>query len=105
MSLPIKRLFVNGFPGLYGGAGTELHHQILAWRRMGVEVHLIPSNAGWRREPLLQEMLDLGVTIHEANDWSVVDSGDPVMGFCNGEFLKALPHIHQVVYLALHQVI
>jgi len=46
----MKRLFVYGFHGLYGGAGTELHHQILAWRHMGVEVHLIPTNAGYPRE-------------------------------------------------------
>jgi hypothetical protein len=39
----IKRLFVLGFPSAYGGAGTELHHQIIAWRHMGLEIHLIPS--------------------------------------------------------------
>jgi hypothetical protein len=88
-------LFVNGFPGLYGGAGTELHHQIIAWRHMGLEVHLVPTNGGWRGEPLYQEMCGLGVTIHECGDWSAVAPGDPVLGFCNADFLAALPLIRE----------
>ncbi len=95
MALTIPRLFVYGFPGLYGGAGTELHHQIIAWRSMELDVHLIPTNGGWRGEPLYQEMRDLGVTVHEANDWSAVEPGDPVFGFCNAEFLAALPRIRE----------
>ena len=95
MPLPVQRLFVHGFPGLYGGAGTELHHQILAWRHMGLGVHLVPTNAGWRNEPLLREMLGLGVTVHEANDFGAVEAGDPVLGFCNAEFLAALPRIRE----------
>ena len=93
--LPVQRLFVHGFPGLYGGAGTELHHQILAWRHMGLGVHLVPTNAGWRNGPLLREMLGLGVVVHEANDFGAVEAGDPVLGFCNAEFLAALPRIRE----------
>lgn len=63
MSSPIKRLFVNGFPSLYGGAGTELHHQIIVWCKMGVEVHLIPS-WDYHGEPLYNEMVSLGVIMH-----------------------------------------
>lgn len=63
MSSPIRRLFVNGFPSLYGGAGTELHHQIIVWRKMGVEVHLIPS-WDYHGEPLYNEMVSLGVIMH-----------------------------------------
>lgn len=103
MPLPISRVFVHGFPGLYGGAGTELHHQILVWRSMGVEVHLIPTNGGYRGEPLFQEMGELGVVIHEASDWSVLEAGDPVFGFCNAEFLSALEKIrertHRTIFL------
>ena len=87
----IPRLFVYGFPGLYGGAGTELHHQILVWRHMGVEVHLIPTNAGYPGEPLYHEMLRLGVIIHAADEWTAIQAGDPVLGFCNREFLVHLP--------------
>ena len=79
MSSPIRRLFVNGFPSLYGGAGTELHHQIIVWRKMGVEVHLIPS-WDYHGEPLYNEMVSLGVIMHAPADWSAVQPGDPVLG-------------------------
>lgn len=94
MSSLIKRLFVHGFPGLYGGASTELHHQILAWRHMGMEVHLVPT---WppANEPLLPEMTQLDVKIHPANDFTAVQAGDPVLGFCNAEFLNALPALRE----------
>ena len=94
MSSPIKRLFVNGFPSLYGGAGTELHHQIIVWRKMGVEVHLIPS-WDYHGEPLYNEMVSLGVIMHAPADWSAVQPGDPVLGFCNAGFLNALPEIRR----------
>ena len=84
MSSPIKRLFVNGFPSLYGGAGTELHHQIIVWRKMGVEVHLIPS-WDYHGEPLYNEMVSLGVIMHAPADWSAVQPGDPVLGFCHAK--------------------
>lgn len=46
----LNRIFVHGFPSLYGGAGTELHHQIIVWREMGMEVHLIPAGEGFTRK-------------------------------------------------------
>lgn len=91
----MERLFVYGFPGLYGGAGTELHHQIYAWTHMGIEIHLIPTNARYQREPLYQEMLEIGVKIHHAHDWSPLSPEDPVFGFCNADFLNRLPEIRQ----------
>lgn len=90
MGKSIKRIFTYGFPGLYGGAGTELHHQIIVWLHMGIEVHLIPSEPGYKLEPLYQEMLGRGVVIHEFNDWEAIDAGDPILGFCNSEFLANL---------------
>lgn len=90
----LKRLFVYGFPALYGGAGTELHHQIIAWGHMGVEVHIIPTNPGYRQEALYKEMIERGVTVHEMNDWGAIERGYPVLSFCNADFLKHLPEIH-----------
>lgn len=89
----IKRIFVYGFPGKYGGAGTELHHQILLWLAMGLEVHIIPSFPNYDREPLYQVMKDAGVHIHSFNEWDALSSDDPVLGFCNAEFLNCLPEI------------
>lgn len=95
MSAALKRIFVNGFPSLYGGAGTELHHQILVWKAMGLEVHLIPTGDGFYHEELYLELVRRGVVIHAPGDWSVLEPGDPVLGFCNGEFLESLPEIHK----------
>ena len=95
MGADVDRVFVHGFPGLYGGAGTELHHQIIAWLHMDLGVHLIPTNPGFREEPLYQEMVKRGVKIHQMNEWDVIESGDPVFGFCNSEFLEHLPEIHR----------
>lgn len=94
MSRSIQKVFVHGFPGKYGGAGTELHHQIIIWRKMGMEVHLIPP---WDcfREALYEDMVRLGVVIHAPCDWSCLEPGDPVLGFCNAEFLEALPEIRR----------
>ena len=95
MNLPIPRLFVYGFPGLYGGAGTELHHQIIVWLKMGLEVHIIPSDTGYPNEPLYPEMQKLGVKIHPKDAWDELQPGDPILGFCNAEFLNALPAIRE----------
>lgn len=92
---PTHKIYVNGFPSLYGGAGTELHHQILLWRKMGLEVHLIPTNPCIQDNPLWLEMIRMGVHIHATNDWSVIEEGDPIIGFCNAEFLENLPAIRQ----------
>lgn len=89
----IRKVFVHGFPGLYGGAATELHHQVVLWLDMGLEVNLIPSMEGWVNEPLYPEMLARGVKVHSANNFESVSWGDPVFGFCSSEFLKRLPEI------------
>lgn len=88
------RLFVFGFPSLYGGAGTELHHQIIAWRSMGMEVHLIPTYEV-THEALLPVMTELGVHIHRPFDFDCLQPGDPILGFCNSEFLESLPEIRK----------
>ena len=89
-----RRIFVLGFPSFYGGAGTELHHQIIAWQHMGLEIHIIPS---WpaQNEPLFPEMLERGVHIHSPGDFHLLRADDPILGFCNAEFLDALPEIRR----------
>ena len=92
MNKTLKRIFVFGFPGNYGGAVTEMHHQILLWLDMGVEVHLIPA---WNpaREPLYTPMRERGVIIHAPLDWSALSPQDAILGFCSQLFLSCLPDI------------
>jgi len=91
----MPRLFIYGFPGLYGGAGTELHHQIPIWLSLGIDVHIIPVQQGYKNEPLYQEMIDLGITIHEQHKFSVINADDAVINFCSDLFLDNIAHIRQ----------
>jgi hypothetical protein len=88
-----KKLYVYGFPSLYGGAGAELHHQIPIWQSLGMEVHIVPTNAGYKNEPLYSEMLSTGVIVHRDNQFSAIERDAPVFGFCNEEFLRNLDAI------------
>ncbi len=91
----MRRLFIIGFPGLYGGAGTELHAQIILWAKAfpSLELHIVPTMDGAEREPLYAEMVGLGVTIHEAMNLTAITSEDAVVNFCSKEFLEALSGI------------
>ena len=88
-------LFVYGFPGLYGGAGTELHHQIPLWQKLGFDVHLIPNSSAYERDPLYSEMLTAGVIVHKPNEFSAIERDAPVFGFCSAEFLDRLDEIRE----------
>lgn len=87
------KLCVVGFPSKYGGADTELDHQLSVWRAMGVEVHLIPTS-----DPDAAQ-LSLGVAargciVHKARDWSAC-AGMHAISYCNGEFLTNLEEIRK----------
>ncbi len=92
---PSKRnLYIYGFPSRYGGAGTELHHQIYVLKDIPwLKLSIIPTNAGWPNEPLLKEMQGLGIDICPANEFSLLTSDDAIINFCSSEFLKNLPAI------------
>lgn len=86
-------LYVYGFPSRYGGAGTELHHQLKLWARLGWNVHLIPSNPDYQRSDLYAEVIDLGITVHGCDDWDAIEDGRPIVSFCNDAFLDRLDEI------------
>lgn len=90
-----RSCYIVGFPSLYGGAGAELYHQIKAWSRMGVDIHLIPTQKNIQRAELYPEMVERGVTVHEGYDWAAIPEGAPVISFCNEDFLSALPDIRK----------
>ncbi len=85
-----RNLFVYGFPSLYGGAGTELHHQISVWQQLGLKVHIVPSCPGYKNEPLYPELVGSGVHVHDHDEFSAIEPDAPVFGFCNAEFLDNL---------------
>lgn len=84
-----REIWIAGFPSLYGGADTELDHQIDLLRQHGVTVHLVPM---FGADPqTTTSVLERGCEIHEYRDDIFRDK--VVASFCNGEFLAALPAI------------
>ena len=88
--LPTRRsIWVAGFPSAYGGADTELDHQIALWRRHDVEVHLVPM---FGADPAVADrQRSRGCHIHTYRD--DIFQGQLVVSYCNGEFLAHLPRI------------
>lgn len=85
------KICVIGYPSKYGGADTELDHQITCWHKMGVEIHVIPTS-----EPD-NAQLSLGVaervhTVHRPRDWTAC-KGLHVISYCNGDFLANIIEI------------
>jgi glycosyltransferase involved in cell wall biosynthesis len=84
-----QEVWVAGFPSYYGGADTELDHNIDLWRRFGVDVHLVPMFGADPR--MKKSVLERGCKIHEYRD--NIFAGRTVVSFCNGRFLEKLPLI------------
>jgi hypothetical protein len=84
-----RELWVAGFPSYYGGADTELDHNIDLFRRFGVEVNLVPM---FGAEPSMRaSVIERGCRVHEYRD--DIFAGKVVISFCNGRFLEKLPVI------------
>lgn len=93
----MSKIFVVGHPSEYGGAGSELYHQILLWRiHMDLDVTIIPSMEGFKNEPLYKEMLRIGVKYTDTHRcYDDVTEKDIVLNFCGKEFLDDLVRINQ----------
>lgn len=89
----MRRLFIYGHPGIYGGASSELYHQIHIWKNLDLELSIIPTMQGYKNEPLYQEMLDLGIKYYEPHDFSDITEDDAVINFCSKEFLERIKDI------------
>jgi len=92
----MRNLFIIGFPGLYGGAATELHHQIKVWLETPeLKLHIIPTMTNAEKEPLYQEMVDHGILIHGCRNYEILTEDDAVINFCSKIFLQDLPEIYK----------
>lgn len=89
----IDAICVIGHPSRYGGADTELDHQITCWLAMGIEVHI--CHTGDVTSDLHSLKLEeRGCIYHASRDWASLE-GLHCISFCNGEFLENLPKIKQ----------
>lgn len=92
----MRKLYILGFPSEYGGAGSELRHQIHLWVKAFPELELtiIPTSPNYKNEGLYTEMVNLGVGIHpQAMDFSVITRDDAIINFCSSQFLDNLQEI------------
>jgi hypothetical protein len=88
-SKPKKEIWVCGYPGAVGGAGTELDHQIDLWRMHDVEVNLC-SVVG--EEPHFRESCTKrGCKTHEY--YPEIFRDKIVVSYCNDVFLMKMPEI------------
>jgi hypothetical protein len=79
-----KEIWVAGYPSLFGGADTELDHNIDLWRAHAVDVHLVPLTE-WC-DPAVRALCDArGCVTHRYEPGVFADK--VVVSFCNGEFL------------------
>jgi glycosyltransferase involved in cell wall biosynthesis len=84
-----REIWVAGYPSAYGGADTELDHQISLWLASGVEVHLVPNG---EPDPAVRaDVTARGAVTHAYRP--DVFAGKLVVSYCNGPFLDRLPAI------------
>lgn len=82
------RITVVGYPGDVGGACTELWHTVRLWRRMGVEVTLVPT---WAPCPRYKERLDaLGCETVRMQKGELKNLTGTVVSMCNSNFIREL---------------
>lgn len=78
-----------GYPSFFGGADTELDHNIDLWRSFGVEVNLVPM---FGCDPAMRDLCDgRGCVTHPYSPGLFRDK--VLVSYCNGEFLRRLPEI------------
>lgn len=87
-----KKIFVYGFPEIYGGANTELYHQIILWLDMGKNIHIVNDIDCFQNAFLYKKLKKQGVVFHEKNDWKILN-GNPIISFCNRRYLQNLKEI------------
>ena len=94
----MTKVFVIGYPGEMGGANTECWHTIKLWRKMGIEVHLVPT---WNYDPVWKEKLDsLGCVTHVSRPEKLGEipdlAGGITVGFCNSEYIMLGPILREL---------
>ncbi len=88
----IEEIGVVGYPGMIGGATTELDHQIDCWIKMGLKVHLCYPYAIMDVNCWKMKMIQRGCIVHKPRDWKSLD-GVHVISFCNKAFLEDIRSI------------
>ena len=84
----IKDLVIIGHPRMVGGANTELAHQMICWKEMGMNLYIMPTD-GNVTDLERQPWIDFGCEYLPQNKWSKLQ-GMVAISFCNKSFLRNL---------------
>jgi hypothetical protein len=85
----MREIWVAGYPSPYGGADTELDHQLDLWLAQDVTVHLVPND---EPDPAIRADLTMRGAVTHAYRPDIF-AGKVVVSYCNGAFLERLAEI------------
>ena len=88
-----KEIWCASAPSFYGGADTELYHQIILWRKNNIDVNIVPNTIDSIDPKMLQKVINLGCKIHKYSPNVFKDK--IVVSYCNGVALKRLEEIYK----------
>jgi hypothetical protein len=91
-------LFVCGYPSNVGGANTELWHTVKLWRRLNIDVTLIPT---WKADMVWHRRLsEIGCCTRESNPDDLQNvrglAGGVVVSMCNTRFLAVAERFREL---------
>lgn len=89
----MAEIWVAGSPSFVGGADTELHHQIVLWRKHNVKVYIVPNAPESISLEMTKLMLEIGCEIIQYTPEVFKDKN--VVSYCNGIALSRLSEIFQ----------
>ena len=90
----LNKIAVVGHPSFFGGADTELAHQVKLWKHLGLEIHFFPDSVVAQELKCTFGTDQPGCVHHAPGAWSELEGLD-VVSFCNAYYLEHLPQIRK----------
>lgn len=83
----ITELYIIGQPSFVGGANTELLHQIICWKKMGIDLYILPTrNLNDKEKQIVSDHVK---DILPEKQWHLLKN-KICISFCNDTFLQNL---------------
>src|SRR5262245_10208105 len=82
----MSEIWVSGSPSFLGGADTELYHQIILWRKNGIDVNIVPTCEPDPRMAAAVRELKCQIWTYKKG----IFKDKFAVSYCNGESLRSL---------------